>query len=144
MYFTKKMIKKGCVLILAAFLSSSVFLNAETYGTQQLIPAGHWVYDALFMLSNETKRTSFATNAPIPVGELKMYLELVPYEKLSDTGKNLYDKVSGYLEKKAFSIDMGPVYFGFNLNAAPGILYKSNSELDWSFATDYTDRKSVV
>lgn len=144
MYFTKKMIKKGCVLILAAFLSSSVFLNAETYGTQQLIPAGHWVYDALFMLSNETKRTSFATNAPIPVGELKMYLELVPYEKLSDTGKNLYDKVSGYLEKKAFSIDMGPVYFGFNLNAAPGILYKSNSEIDWSFATDYTGHKNSV
>ena len=114
MYFTKKMIKKGYILVLTAFLSFCPFLNAETYGTQQLIPAGHWVYDALFMLSNETKRTSFATNAPISVGELKMYLNLVPYEKLSDSGKNLYDKLSEYLGTKSFSIDMGPVYFGFN------------------------------
>lgn len=144
MYFSKKMIKKGYILIFAAFFSFCPFLNAGTYGTQQLIPAGHWVYDALFMLSNETKRTSFATNAPISVGELKMYLNLVPYEKLSDSGKNLYDKLSGYLGEKAHSIDMGPVYFGFNLNAAPGILYKSNSELDWSFATDYTGHKNSV
>lgn len=144
MYFTKKMIKKGYILVLAAFLSFCPFLNAETYGTQQLIPAGHWVYDALFMLSNETQRTSFATNAPISVGELKMYLNLVPYEKLSDSGKNLYDKLSDYLGEKAFKFDMGPVYFGFNLNAAPGILYKSNSELDWSFATDYTGHKNSV
>lgn len=144
MYFTKKMIKKSYILIFAAFFSFCPFLNAETYGTQQLIPAGHWVYDALFMLSNETRRTSFATNAPISVGELKMYLNLVPYEKLSDSGKNLYDKLSGYLGEKAHSIDMGPVYFGFNLNAAPGILYKSNSEIDWSFATDYTGHKNSV
>lgn len=144
MYFSKKMIKKGYILIFAAFFSFCPFLNAGTYGTQQLIPAGHWVYDALFMLSNETKRTSFATNAPISVGELKMYLNLVPYEKLSNSGKNLYDKLSGYLGEKAHSVDMGPVYFGFNLNAAPGILYKSNSELDWSFATDYTGHKNSV
>lgn len=144
MYFIKKMIKKGYILVFAAFLSFCPFLIAETYGTQQLIPAGHWVYDALFMLSNETKRTSFATNAPIPVGELKMYLNLVPYEKLSDSGKNLYDKLSEYLGEKAYGVDMGPVYFGFNLNAAPGVLYKSNSELDWSFATDYTGHKNSV
>ncbi len=144
MYFTKKIIKKGYILVFAAFLSFCPFLIAETYGTQQLIPAGHWVYDALFMLSNETKRTSFATNAPIPVGELKMYLNLVPYEKLSDSGKNLYDKLSEYLGEKAYGVDMGPVYFGFNLNAAPGVLYKSNSELDWSFATDYTGHKNSV
>ncbi len=144
MYFTKKMIKKGYILVFAAFFSFCSFLNAETYGSQQLIPAGHWVYDALFMLSNETQRTSFATNAPISVGELKMYLNLVPYEKLGDAGKNLYDKLSDYLGEKAFKFDMGPVYFGFNLNAAPGVLYKSNSELDWSFATDYTGHKNSV
>ncbi len=144
MYFTKKMIKKGYILVFAAFFSFCSFLNAETYGSQQLIPAGHWVYDALFMLSNETQRTSFATNAPISVGELKMYLNLVPYEKLGDAGKNLYDKLSDYLGEKAFKFDMGPVYFGFNLNAAPGVLYKSNSELDWSFATDYTGHNNSV
>lgn len=144
MYFSKKMIKKGYILVFAAFFSFCSFLNAETYGSQQLIPAGHWVYDALFMLSNETQRTSFATNAPISVGELKMYLNLVPYEKLGDAGKNLYDKLSDYLGEKAFKFDMGPVYFGFNLNAAPGVLYKSNSELDWSFATDYTGHNNSV
>lgn len=144
MYFTKKMKRKGYVLFFAAFFAFIQFLNAETYGSQQLIPAGHWVYDALFMLSNETKRTSFAADAPISVGELKMYLDLVPFEKLGDSGKKLYDRLSEYLGKKSFSIDMGPVYFGFNLNAAPGIFYKSNSDVDWSFATDYTGHKNSV
>ncbi len=144
MYFTKKMKRKGYILFFAAFFSFIQFLNAETYGSQQLIPAGHWVYDALFMLSNETKRTSFAADAPISVGELKMYLDLVPYEKLGDSGKKLYNRLSEYLGKKSFSIDMGPVYFGFNLNAAPGIFYKSSSDIDWSFATDYTGHKNSV
>lgn len=131
-------------LIFFSVLLCSVSLFAGTYGSQQLLPAGHWVYDALFMLNNETKRTSFATNAPLSVGELKMYLTLIPYAKLSDSGKNLYDRLDGYLSEKSFTFDMGPVYFGFNVELYPELLYKSNSGVDWTFSTDYTGHKNSV
>ncbi len=140
-------IKKNIALWFALFVfSSSLF--CQVYSSNQLIPAGHWVYDAIFMLNNETKRTSFATNAPISAGELKMYLNLIPYEKLSESGQKLYDEVSEFLSSKNFKkyekIDMGPVYFGFNLNASPSAVFKTNSDIDWTFATDYSGNKNSV
>lgn len=132
----------------ASFLIFTFSAFSQVYSSNQLIPAGHWVYDALFMINNETKRTSFATNAPLSAGELKMYLNLVPYEKLSENGKKLYEDISEYLSSENFKkfekIDMGPVYFGFNVNGAPGAVFKTNSDIDWSFATDYTGRKNSV
>lgn len=140
-------IKKNLALVFSfLFFSSSLF--CQVYSSNQLIPAGHWVYDAIFMLNNETKRTSFATNAPISAGELKMYLNLIPYEKLSENGQKLYDEVSEFLSSKNFKkyekIDMGPVYFGFNVNASPSAVFKTNSDIDWSFATDYSGTKNSV
>lgn len=142
-------IKKNIAFWFALFVfSSSLF--CQVYSSNQLIPAGHWVYDAIFMLNNETKRTSFATNAPISAGELKMYLNLIPYEKLSENGQKLYDEVSEFLspeterKSKISKIDMGPVYFGFNLNASPSAVFKTNSDIDWSFATDYSGNKNSV
>lgn len=140
-------VKKNIAFWFALFVfSSSLF--CQVYSSNQLIPAGHWVYDAIFMLNNETKRTSFATNAPISAGELKMYLNLIPYEKLSESGQKLYDEVSEFLSSKNFKkyekIDMGPVYFGFNLNASPSAVFKTNSDIDWSFATDYSGNKNSV
>lgn len=143
MHFKRLSLKQVLLaLMVTIFLSS--FSDAETYGTQQLIPAGHWVYDSLFVLNNETKRTSFAANAPLSVGEIKMYLELIPYEKLSDSGKILYNELSEYLEAESFKINMGPVYFGFNVDLYPNVLNKTNSNIDWSFATDYTGKQNSV
>ncbi len=144
MYFIKKILKKNFVLSLVILFFFSNFLTAGPLSSQQLFPAGHWVYDALIMLCNESKQTSFAVNAPITAGELKMYLNLIPYENLSDSSKNLYDKLSDFLGHKDFKIDMGPVYFGYNVKSSPTVLYKSNSEIDWSFASDWTGHKNSV
>ena len=41
------------ILISLIFLSvNSQFLKAESYSSQQMIPAGHWVYDAFQLPSN--------------------------------------------------------------------------------------------
>jgi len=132
-----KIYKKFFAFILI-FTFTKLFFFSATYGKQELIPAGHWSYDALFMLSNESKMTSMANNAPITVAEFQMYLNLIPYEKLSDTGKSLYDNLQEYLNSRKLTFDMGGVYFGFNVDLYPQILGRTNKDIDWSFATDYT------
>lgn len=135
---------KKALSLLVILCTGLLPVLGQTYSSNQLLPAGHWAYEALFMLNNETKRTSFATNAPLSVAEFKMYLALVPYEKLSDSSKKIYDQLDSFLTEKDFKIDMGPVYFGFDLNLYPEFQAKSNKNIDWSFATDYTGHVNSV
>ena len=143
-----KIIRKHVATALAALFlfcgagAHSAF--SESYSAQQLIPAGHWVYDALTMLNNSVRRTSFATNAPLSVAELRMYLELIPYERLSDSAKQLYDEVFSFLTEKKFTFDMGGARFGFNVDLYPLFLAKTNGDIAWTFSNDYTGHKNSV
>lgn len=130
--FLKKIISQIVIFL----LSFSCF--SDIYNSQQLIPAGHWVYDALYMLNSEEGRLSIADNAPMPVSEFKMCFSRINYDCLSDSGKDLYEKVEEYISTRKFTFNLGGFSFGFNIHATPEFLYKSNDELDWTFATDYT------
>lgn len=121
------------------FLVAGFFrIFSDVYSSQQLIPADHWIYDALFVLNNEQKRTSLATTAPLSVNELENYFDLIDFEKLSDSGKLIYQKMSVFFSERKKTFDMGTCFAAFNFNFNPVFYYKSNPDLDWSFATDYT------
>lgn len=132
---------KLSVLVLFIFSMFNIF--ADVYSSQQLIPAGHWIYDAIFVLNNEQKRTSLATTAPLPASELESYFNLIDYEKLSDSGKLIHQKVSDFFTERKKSFDMGPVFASFNVQLNPNFYYKTNDDLDWSFSTDYTGHKNM-
>lgn len=123
-------------ILLFIFCSPCIFPNI--YGAQQLIPAGHWVYDALFRLNSEAGHISFGTDAPLTAAELKMYFDEIPYERLSGTGKRLYDKSYEYFKKRVFAFHAGDAFAAFNLNLNPLLMSKTSSDIDWTFATDYT------
>ena len=53
----------------------------------QLIKAGHWVYNDLYTLSSEAKKSYFIDNQPLTVGELKFYFKEIEFETLSESGK---------------------------------------------------------
>lgn len=124
--------------IKSLFFLISFLCYADIYNSQQLLPAGHWVYDALYSLNSEEGRLSIADNAPLPVSEIQMYFEQINYDNLSDSGKDLYEKVEEYFSNRKFSLKMGGAFVGFNAELNPEFLYKSNDNLDWTFATDYT------
>lgn len=124
--------------IKSLFFLISFLCYADIYNSQQLIPAGHWIYDALYSLNSEEGRLSIADNAPLPVSEIQMYFEQINYDNLSDSGKDLYNKVEEYFSNRKFSLKMGGAFVGFNAELNPEFLYKSNDNLDWTFATDYT------
>nr|MBQ2234603.1 hypothetical protein [Treponema sp.] len=90
--------------IKSLFFLISFLCYADIYNSQQLIPAGHWIYDALYSLNSEEGRLSIADNAPLPVSEIQMYFEQINYDNLSDSGKDLYNKVEEYFSNRKFSL----------------------------------------
>ena len=108
------------------------------YNKQQMIPAGHWIYDAIYCLSMESRQAPLADVAPLSVGELSMHFSAIDYESLSDSGKALYKKTQDFFEKRKYVADFSPVFFGFNINVNPLIQAKTNENIDWTFGTDYT------
>lgn len=122
---------RSCAALAAILLSTPIF--AQHYGMQQLIPAGHWLYDSIYALQADAGITSLADNAPLTAAELRMYLQSVPYEKLSDTGKKLYDTTKEFFSTPSWGINFGPVRASLNVVVKPELLYKSNSDIPWPF-----------
>ena len=119
------------------FLSTSN-LYAETYSEVQLIPAEHWIYDAMYMIYNDQAEVFLMDSAPLAVNEIRQSLTYIDYEKLSASAQKLYDRVNEYLDEKKLTFDMKPVKVGVNFNFHPSVVAKTNSEIDWSFATEYS------
>ena len=113
---------------------------SQGYSSQQLVPAGHWVYDSISALCLETKFLSIADNAPLSVQELKFYLSCIDYDSLSYGGKLLYDKTLDFLNERKFAINLKPVKIGVNLELNPTVLARTNDQIEWSMATDYTGK----
>ena len=124
-------------LAIFLFVFSLTKIFCATYSQQQLIPVGNWIYDALYTLKAESKSAAMADIAPCSVQELQLYFSQIDYESLSDAGKKLYYDAQEYLTQKNFTLDLGPISLGFNLNAHPELLYKSNSEIDWTYGSEH-------
>lgn len=72
-------------------------LNAQVVNDGQLLKSDFWIYQDLETLSLESKEVLFWDTTPVSVGEIKFYLKQLDYEKLSQNGKDLYNKVYDYL-----------------------------------------------
>lgn len=133
--------------IAAVFVAAAMLLmpcKAEVFSQQQLLPAGHWVYDAMTALYGQMGKVSMFDTPPISVEEIKMYLRDVDYESLSDAGKTLYDNVKDYLNEKAFGFEGEGVFIGANAWLHPAVMAKTNGDVDWSSSTTYCDPKGYT
>ena len=134
-----KSIKK---IILAFFFFKAAFVFAYgIYGTQQLIQGDHWLLEALELIGTEQKNALLINTSPISVEEIRIQMKKIDYESLSENAKALYDRMEEYIERRRGFKKIGAFTFALNIKANPEILYKSNNEIDWSFATDYTGSK---
>ena len=66
---------KKLISLLAAFALLSALSFAQVYSGRQAIPAGHWIYNALYHLNLEEKKSSTLDNAPLTVDELYLNFE---------------------------------------------------------------------
>ena len=128
--------RKGLLLFILLFCLSRI--TSETYSSFELIPAGHWLYDAYFVLMAQEKTTSLMDDSPVTVGEFEQNFYKINYDELSDSGKNIYSKIKDFLNEKKFCFNFGPIKTYLNLKLNPIVMFKSNNKIDWTFATDYT------
>ena len=136
--FVNKIYKKVTAACIIAFSALTLNLFAETYSSSQLIPAEHWIYDAMYMLYNESAEAWVMDSAPLSVGEIRQSLSYIDYENLSLSGQKTYDRINEYLDDKKFTINMMPIKVGFNISLNPAFMAKTNPDIEWSYGTDFT------
>ena len=124
------------------FFGSCFSFYAQVYSAQQLMKNDHWVYDAISALSLQSGRVPVVDLGPLSVAELRLQFKRIDAALLSDSGKQLYEKVESFLYSDAVGLRFGGAFAGFNVSAEPEFLFKSNKDMDWSFATDWTNNES--
>lgn len=130
---------KKILQLFTVFLLFSVLSYAQVYSSQQSIPAGHWIYDSLYYLNLEQKKSSTLDNAPLTVAELYLNFQQIDKEALSETGKSVYERAETFFERKKFLFDFNGAKFTTNLILNPIGVIRSNSEVDWTYASSYTN-----
>ena len=135
---------KKIISLLTALVILSAASFAQVYSGRQAIPAGHWIYDSLYYLNLEQKKTSTLDNAPLTVDELYLNFEQIDKEKLSDSGKAVYEKAEGFFERKKFLFDFNGAKFSTNLILNPVGVIRTNPDVEWTYASSYTDSKNYV
>ena len=73
-----------------------------------------------------------------------MFLKSIDFYNLSSSGKDLYYKIQNYLYDSKSLFSFGPVKVNLKLNLSPSFLFKTNPNIDWSFATDYTGEQNGI
>ena len=85
--------KKKILLFLFFCNSISFKTFAITRGEQEVVKAGHWIYDSLTAIMIDSGIAHFYDETPLTVQEIKILLLDIDYEKLSQAGKNNYEKI---------------------------------------------------
>ena len=120
-------------VLLSFLFFFAIGLNAQSGNSTQMIKSGHWIYDDLEALCMEAKTEFFFETQPMTIGEIRFYMNKLPYEELSENGKNLYDKVDRYISKNDdFFLEEDLRLFG-NIKLTPELYYKTNKAIPWSF-----------
>lgn len=142
--------KKKISITLFAFLSIS-FLFSQVVNDSQLLKSDNWIYSAMETLALDSQTPVFFDTRPMSVGEIKYCLSQFDYEKLSESGKILYQQVQKYLNTTKYlgknsQLGMFPddsitrLSVGLNLN--PEFYARTNKNIpttinyfykDWSF-----------
>ncbi len=131
-------------IFLTAALLISINLSAQVYSSRQLIPSGHWIYDALYHLNLEQKRSSVLDNAPLSVDELYLNFLQIDEDNLSQAGKQIYLSVEEFFERKKFLLDFSEIKFTANIILNPTAVIRTNPEVDWTYASSYTELNNYV
>ena len=106
-------------------------------GSQYLVPANHWIYDSIRMLTLETGAVSLVNKSPLSAAELEVFFNDICYERLSPYGKKLYNNA----EKWFSSIKIEKKGLPLNLSLQPSLnlafFYRNTNHIYPEF--DYRD-----
>ena len=134
----KRVMKK----IFSTVLFCRILFFASARGDQELVEAGHWIYDSIENLCMESGIVNFADSEPASISELKLYLQEIDFFKLSEAGRAELKKIQNYFEYEQIGLKSDLINFGiepsFNLSG----FYKTNDDIDWVY--DRYERKPFI
>lgn len=131
--------------VFAAVFSAAVCAFAAfavPRGAQELVPCGHWVYDALEGIALEAKTLNFADSAPCTIGHIRDMLAEIDYDALSEPGRLQYERIEAYFAESSLSIGSDLLSLGVEPTLHLEGYYKTNDDIDWTF--DRYDRHGVI
>ena len=131
--------KKFFLILISVF---SFHLSLFARGAQELIPAGHWIYDSVLAISLDSGIVNFADSAPLSIQELKAYLSEIDYDSLSEASKAEYDRIFDYFDESNFSIGYDILSIGLEPSLNLAAFGKSSPDIDWVY--DRYSRKPLL
>ena len=134
------------LLIVLLNLFTAGLFGYEINDTQQ-VPAGHWVYEAMYTLNADAKIVNPIETAPMSIGELKFYFNQINYDDLSEFSKDLYEDVKKFLYEPRTFYNKDDLVLNFNVGVNPEFYYKTGTSndinnpeyIDWTFDYYYKD-----
>ena len=84
----------------SVFLLSSFCCFAYSRLNQDLILCDSPIYKAFKAIQVESARVTFYDQGPITISQLKAFMNLIDYDKLSTVGKKQYDCIQNYINEK--------------------------------------------
>lgn len=118
-------------LFIVVFFFLPFICYSQVLNDSQIIDGRHWIYDYFNTLSLELKHSNFTTNTPVTAGELKLYFKGFDRDKLSESGKRVYDSAEQFLFSQKNLFPGKNFQTGIGIKAAPELCYKSNEQIDW-------------
>ena len=137
----------ACGVLLLILLNSFLYgydqpagkIGQKSFNSSQVLPDGHWIYDALKTLGMEEKLVCFNENSMMTVSELRFYFEQLDSDLLSPSGKKLYDEAEAFLYENESLVDLTPFRFDIGAKLTGEFYYKSSEDIPWSIRYNYKD-----
>ncbi len=107
-----------------------------------LVPSGHWIYDALASVEIDFGRWNFVDHTPLTIMELRGILEEIPFDKLSAAGKEQYLRIQEYFSQFDLSLDAGFFSLGIEPKMNVEGYAKTNDNLKWLY--NYHERQRLL
>ncbi len=133
-------VNKFFAIIAFIFVSASVY--AYPRRGQDLVPSGHWVYDALFDIELDIGRWALIDQTPVTIQTVRSILDEVPFEKLSESARVQYQRIQDYINEFDISLDGGVFSIGIEPAVNVEIYAKTNKNLEWLY--NYHDRQRLL
>ena len=131
--------KKLLVILFSFFI---FHFSIYSRGAQELVPSGHWVYDALTAVSLESGIRNFGDSAPLTIAEIESYLSEIDADSLSEAGKRQLERIREYFSEGNFTLNSDILSISLDPSINLEGYYKDNDEIGWVY--DRYSRENVI
>ena len=121
---------------------SSALSFAAKRGAQELVPAGHWLYDALREVALDAGVVNFADSAPLAIQEIRLYLSEIDGDDLSESARAQLERINDWLEFDSLSFGSDLINVGIEPSVSVEGFYKSEDDI--AFVWDRYERRPML